>query len=214
MVAVVAAYDGLFLDHFSAATIEGNLIRGNRAGDQGGGITIDSSDALIAGNIIQGNRAAANAGVFLFLESSPILVNDLIANNVSDGRSGGMGVDFLSSTPIVHNTIVDNSSSWQPSELDVRGRSTVSPTNTILWGEGRTVYVEEPGSRVMATHSTLRGGLPGPATSTPTPSSLTPPTGTTACASVPRALMPAWTSTSRGTPGPSTVMATVSRATT
>lgn len=152
---------GVFLDHFSAATVADNLIRGNRAGAQGGGIYVDSSAPFIVGNIIQGNQADANAGVCSFLESSPTLVNNIIANNVSGGGAGGMGVDFLCSPQIMHNTIVNNSSPGPCSELFVRSRSTVYLTNTILWDQGRSLYVEEPGSRVIATHSNIRGGFPG-----------------------------------------------------
>jgi len=99
----------------SAPTITGNTITGNRADDQGGGITCDvDSPATIADNQITDNTSPLGGGVYTY-RCAPVIIGNTIAGNAATGnrgRGGGVFCGWGSSPLIADNRITENSA-WQ-----------------------------------------------------------------------------------------------------
>jgi parallel beta-helix repeat protein len=146
---------GIFIDHFSIASVKDNVIHAN----YGGGIYLDSfSNALIAGNIITQNQAPGGGGIKMFLDCYPDIRNNVISGNLAE-RGAGIGVDF--SCPIIaHNTIADNIADVEGSGIACYSKSTIFIINTILWNESDDIYLDEF-SEAIVTYSDVRYGWPG-----------------------------------------------------
>lgn len=90
----------------SFATVQNNLIEGNRAWDDGGGIALYESSPIIEGNTIAGNISSGGAGVYVLASSPTITSNTVRENNASSG--GGLLLNE-SDGLIMNNAIIGNS---------------------------------------------------------------------------------------------------------
>jgi len=108
---------GIHVDH-GAATITDNVITGNRASENGGGISIAFSDRTkIAGNIIEKNKAGADGGGIFQTDSIDVDVSNNHISNNNAARDGGGFKNTSKTRPLPkghdwadvdHNVIKDN----------------------------------------------------------------------------------------------------------
>jgi hypothetical protein len=110
------------------ATIENNIITGNRA-DGGGGLY--DCFGTIQNNVVSGNSAINGGGLDCCFGT--------IQNNVVSGNSAvdGGGLQSCLGT-IRNNTIVGNSAAWKGGGLCYCQKATIS--NCIIWGNGAQLY--------------------------------------------------------------------------
>ena len=98
---------GVMADQFANALISGNIIQGNSAGGNGGGVVIGSSPVLL-NNVITGNTASQGGGVYAFAnQGQPAFVNNTIADN-----SAGVGTQLYidaadGNVEIANNLLID-----------------------------------------------------------------------------------------------------------
>jgi nitrous oxidase accessory protein NosD len=103
---------GIALNLAGTPIIKRNVIKGNDASGQGGGIwMMNGSDALIVQNLIVGNQSFTGAGIYFNVTldtRGPILVNNtIVVNNASGSGSSGIFADgFYSRTELTNNIIV------------------------------------------------------------------------------------------------------------
>lgn len=125
---------GIFHDHYSRATVQGNVFRDNEA-RAGGAIYCDHySCETIADNIIVANRApgGSGGGIFVWGHSTPMIVNNLMIAN--EAEYGGAINCFTDSSPtILHNTISGNVA-VEGGGVATGYYSTPTIVNSILWG--------------------------------------------------------------------------------
>ncbi|MEM7124695.1 MAG: right-handed parallel beta-helix repeat-containing protein [Chloroflexota bacterium] len=130
---------GLYLDESNASAITSNLLRANQAGQKGGGMAIvNRSNAQLGANAIIQNRTD-NVGAGIYIEgSSPLLENFTIAQNTGGDGSGIVIETFGTeqSNVTLVNTILAN----QPVGVRVSGGSTATLTHT-LWYNNQTHWV-------------------------------------------------------------------------
>ena len=97
----------MMADQFANALISGNIIQGNSAGGNGGGVVIGSSPVLL-NNVITGNTASQGGGVYAFAnQGQPAFVNNTIADN-----SAGVGTQLYidaadGNVEIANNLLID-----------------------------------------------------------------------------------------------------------
>lgn len=103
---------------FSAATIRGNIVSGNRpncSGGGGGGISVGGAGtATVVDNEITDNQSGGSGGgIDLFAAGAPTIANNVISNNsaASFGSGGGISIVNASNALITNNIIVGNTSS-------------------------------------------------------------------------------------------------------
>ena len=100
---------GIHITYYCTATITGNLIARNYAGDYGGGIAMESNyEAYIANNIITENESEEGGGIYT--EYITILKNNLISKNLAHSYGGGIASDYNPKLVSINNTIVKNTS--------------------------------------------------------------------------------------------------------
>lgn len=100
---------GLYLGS-SNATLDHNTISDNYSGDwhSGGGLYVSGGSPLLIGNIISGNRAFYNGGG-VFLRCNGTLIGNTIEENSATGGSWGSrggGVCILSGSPRLEGNII------------------------------------------------------------------------------------------------------------
>jgi len=118
---------GIACMYSSSPTIKGNIIKGNECGSHGGGgiYNYQSSPQIIGNQIIENIASQNNYGDgggihFFHCNNTPMVANNLIARNIAGW--GGGGIYSESSSPqIIHNQIIDN-------------------TTTGLYGSGGGLY--------------------------------------------------------------------------
>jgi parallel beta-helix repeat protein len=123
--------------HLSDASLRGNAILSNTADlSEGGGVTVLSSKATLDGNLILGNKVdEAGGGVYL-QASDATLTNNVIGSNFADRLGSGLYVDG-GSPHLIHNTIAGNSGlggGLYAATTDWGLASDVVMTNTIVYG--------------------------------------------------------------------------------
>jgi len=96
----------------SSPNISNNTISGNSASYDGGGISCDNSSPAITNNTISGNSAhSGGGGISCENNSSPAITNNTISGNSAHSGGGGIYCEYNSSPEISNNTISGNSAS-------------------------------------------------------------------------------------------------------
>ncbi len=103
-----AVYAGGMMLHLSDATVRGNVILSNTATtSEGGGIAVTSSDATLEDNLVSGNRVNEAGGGLYLNDSNATVINNVIADNYAHRL--GSGVHVRGCSPhLIHNTIARN----------------------------------------------------------------------------------------------------------
>jgi len=155
---------GVFCRNSANPTISNNTISDNTARG-GAGINLEQSSPFITTNVISGNVAELHGGgITARAYSKPTIVNNLIYENEATQDAGG-GLRFYEChhlTPeVTNNTIIANHA---PSGGGVQCISS-SPiiTNTILWGNTATIYpeIKVTSGTPTVTYCDVKGGWPG-----------------------------------------------------
>ncbi len=141
-VARITGGGGLYVSGEASPVIAGNIIVGNRAAQDGGGMRVWDSSPTIANNTITGNVAPAGGGLNIRGESFPTIVNTIVAFNSSgiDGPGASGGVT-LSHNCVYGNAAYDYSGLADPTGTD--GNINVDPG---LAGAGYGNLHLQPGS--------------------------------------------------------------------
>lgn len=150
---------GIYIDGVSPF-IANNTIKGNHANELGGGIMVRAAlpDTLIANNIISENSAADGGGICNYF-TSHVMVNNVITDNSAvDG--GGIylyGEVVADNTSIIsNNTIANNAaSSGNGGGIYLSFDAVPTITNTILWGNGDDIYIEEVAAGINVLYSDI-----------------------------------------------------------
>ena len=130
-----AGGDGGGLDLLWAdGNLEACLIAGNYADGSGGGLHVEMDFTRLEETLIDGNRAYRGAGIYSGMRGDPELVNMVVAGNAAADMGGALYNAELSGVSVV---------------------------NSILWGNGASPIVDEPGSSTTVAHSDVEGGYPG-----------------------------------------------------
>jgi hypothetical protein len=123
--------------HLSDASLRGNAILSNTADlSEGGGVTVLSSRATLDGNLILGNKVDEAGGGLYLQASDATLINNVIGRNFADRLGSGLYVDG-GSPHLIHNTIAGNSGlggGLYAATTDWGLASDVVMTNTIVYG--------------------------------------------------------------------------------
>jgi len=94
----------------SSPIIRNNVIIGNSAASEGGGICCnDYSSPSIYNNTISNNTTAlGGGGIYCYNHSSPSIDNNIITSNTSPKGGGGISCVYFSSPTITYNRIEEN----------------------------------------------------------------------------------------------------------
>ncbi|MBU0755275.1 MAG: right-handed parallel beta-helix repeat-containing protein, partial [Planctomycetes bacterium] len=126
------------------STITGNTIIGNSA-SSGAGIGCRESNPIISNNIVAGNQAVANGGgLFLSDQSSPIITNNVFFANMTKSRGGGL-CTIISCAPMIANTIFRDNEAPNGPEMWIGDEivpSTVSISHSNVKGNQSLIQVE------------------------------------------------------------------------
>jgi parallel beta-helix repeat protein len=151
------------------ALIEGNRVIGN-ASCEGGGIAAQFSAATIRGNVISGNRPNCSSGIggggiLLGGAGTVQVLDNVISGNVSSSDGGGIGL-FAAGTPTISgNVISDNETSTIGSGggISLVNRSDALITNNVISGnrgrQGGGIYWLVPSGAPGPTVTDDRSGL-------------------------------------------------------
>ncbi len=110
-------------------TITNNIITGNSARFNGGGISCRYSSPQIAGNRITGNWSKTGGGIYCYYSSS-VITDNTISLNSADGSAGGIAC-YGSGLTIINNTISANSANSNGGGIYCSGASPMIMNNTI-----------------------------------------------------------------------------------
>jgi len=120
------------------SAIDGFTIRNGR-GKSGGGVYCPSSSPMILNNIITGNSASSDGGgIFSGNSFSPVISNNTIKGNIVTGdnsQGGGISCENSSST-ITNNTIRDNRASVYGGGIYFESGTPTIANNTIIANGG------------------------------------------------------------------------------
>jgi len=140
-------------------TIIGNIITGNTAGVEGGGIGCRGPNVKILYNEISQNTAGTLGGGIYFEKNALHLGSNLILENTSLGHGGGIALDFAD-LYCCNNTILGNSAVKEGGGIYLPS-SQGNVSNSILWDNKAGVKGSEI-RLVIGTlsidHSVIRGG--------------------------------------------------------
>jgi hypothetical protein len=138
---------GLYASNDSQMRLMDCLFTGNKASQGGGGVLlvkITTAPASLTNCVFQGNWAGGNGGGMLNQASNVDLVNCAFVNNTAQDAGGGMHNEIsqlINSNVTLHScTIADNQAGNTGEDPAGAGgisnydNSTLSVTNTILWG--------------------------------------------------------------------------------
>ena len=181
-------YAGGIYCYNSSPTLINNMIYQCEGEDNGGGITLNSSNAMLFGNVIAKNQCPLEStnrsigkggGLTIMNSSSPILQYNIIINNYAE-IGGALFIDSSSSPALINNTISNNKSNISSGGIVLRNGSSLSCSNSILWGNvGATSdqMVTYTGSTVNVTYSDIEGGYSGTGNISSDPLFVSPSTG-------------------------------------
>ena len=74
------------------------IVQNENAGDDGGGLAVNSGDPIITNVLIVNNKAKFDGGGLYFDDATPVITNATIANNRADDDGGGIPTILLSLT--------------------------------------------------------------------------------------------------------------------
>jgi hypothetical protein len=154
-----------------AVVIERSSIVNNQAAGAGGGLDIDSNDALqISDSLISGNQAAAYGGGGIIVSgttgSASFIRNSTISGNVAanGGAGGGLSLFTYDTLPIFNSTITGNSTTGLGGGIAVNagyygGVGNVSLNSTIISGNsaGSGADMNFPGATNVSGDNNLIG---------------------------------------------------------
>ena len=128
---------GIHITYISRPTVTDNLIKGNIAGDFGGGgiYLYYYSNSLVENNLIIENESTNGAGIGVYWSSKPTIKNNIIANNIN---GAGILVRGSAIPVIVNNTIVGNDGSFAYGGGGIEVRTDTAPfiENNIITSNG------------------------------------------------------------------------------
>lgn len=111
----------------SAATLNSNSVQFNSTQGYGGGISLTGSDAILADNLVKGNTAygfpSGGGGLYVDSNNAVVTGNTVISNTA--GQSGG-GVYLGGGSTLNRNAISNNNADWQGGGVYIIGEG--SPT--------------------------------------------------------------------------------------
>jgi parallel beta-helix repeat protein len=146
--------------------VRNNVITGNHARDNGGGMFIRYSAPIVLDNVISYNSSSADGGGVTIAEGSDGLVfsgNFVLANNAAEQGGGIHFVDSVSRmTPLTNNTIVSNSGT-SGGGIFFHGSSSSLITNSILWYNSPDSIDAEALAGPVIANSDIEGGWSGTA---------------------------------------------------
>jgi hypothetical protein len=159
---------GIFL-YYSPATIEYSAVMSNVAAgdnlmyDGGGGLYIDSSQAVIRNNTIQSNSGRYRGGGLYIYQSVATVRDNTILNNNATSYGGGV-YTVMSPTDLEANTILGNGASQDGGGLIVGGCAPFTLTNNIIarnsaQGTGPALYVARYQESPLSTAHPSQGTL-------------------------------------------------------
>ena len=126
--------------------IKNNIISGNSATENGGGISCwDNSSPNISNNTISGNSASYDGGGISCDNSSPAITNNTISGNSANYGGGGIYC-YYNSSPQIKNTIFFNNNKYDIYEYDTSSDPIViyndfyGNPDGIYYDEGTTPY--------------------------------------------------------------------------
>ena len=130
----------------SAATLSGNLVSGNTAGQRGGGMYVRGSDdsSLIRNNFTN-NAAEFGGGVFI-AESAVSLSGSLIRGNTASQRGGGLYLRDDGDVSLVNIILAENHADSEGSGLTAVGSTPRLLHTTIArntGGDGSGILVDK-----------------------------------------------------------------------
>jgi len=102
---------GLYIAGNSVVQVDGNAIKNNDAGSDGGGIYVNSTSATsitITNNAIFGNNTDGRGGAIFIEKDAITITNNMIADNVPDGNIAA--IEINAGGTIAQNSIVRNQS--------------------------------------------------------------------------------------------------------
>lgn len=142
-----AAGGGMSLFAAGTPTLENNIIRGNSAYDQGGGIwMVNFSDALMVQNLIYNNTAIQGAGIYFLVPGGnrgPLLVNNTIVGTSAASQGSAVYADgFYDHVAFYNNLLIGASgtsalycdSTYDPTPPTLTNNDGYSPSGTGLAG--------------------------------------------------------------------------------
>ncbi len=115
--------------------IEENIIEGNEA-ECGGGIHTNCTVPKIRNNIIRGNRAFNQGGGLEIAGTSATISNNQIVDNVSDYVGGGVFTYFCGRSPSIFvNNLIAHNSALEGGGFFLYGSTAVITNNTICYNQ-------------------------------------------------------------------------------
>ena len=128
----------------------------------GGAILCIGSSPTIERNIIKGNSATLDGGgIYYGNNSYPTIVNNLIVGNSAGVNGGGICGSDTSSATMVNNTISGNKAGTDGGGIRCQNGSFATVLNTILWANTPNELSFGPRSGVNITYSDIRDAWPG-----------------------------------------------------
>jgi putative cofactor-binding repeat protein len=120
---------GLHLDR-SEATVQGNLIAGNRCTRAGGGIFSEYGAARILNNEIRANRAGINGGgIYSRNLDRAVVQGNVVVDNAAAYHGGGICAAYGTTPTIVANHVLSNAGDQA---LALEGYGTYTVTNNVI----------------------------------------------------------------------------------
>jgi len=116
---------GLYLYDSDDVTLTGNVIWGNTAGDDGSGLYLALGDVTLTNNVIADNQADNDGSALHVNDSSPLLLHTTMARNMGTGVHVADGAVTMSNTILVSHTVGIHVAAGETATLEA-----------TLWGDG------------------------------------------------------------------------------
>ena len=157
----------IYWDKNGAPLVIRNLIAGNHAEGDGGGI-LGLNRVTVSMNVIAQNTARRNGGGIAVNTWGPDLIGNNIVHNVADRHGGGVYIEYSSIT-FTSNTVAGNSSGLDGGGLHLQSNARAAVSNSILWnnrakGAGPELWMGSGcptcyASSLNIRYSVVKGGL-------------------------------------------------------
>lgn len=125
---------GIWFAQYTHVDIQNNVIQNNTAGNKGGGLyIINYATQTINANLIAGNSAALGGGIYTESYSDAVLTNLLIIGNSAQSYGGGIAMNSYSYPLLVNSTLSANTSG-SGAGIFASGYAHGTVINSIIWG--------------------------------------------------------------------------------